>query len=61
MGRWDQSWGRVEWIHLAQDKKRWRAVVSAVMNIRVLARRIYLEWDAQSLRIFIIVSVRTVA
>jgi hypothetical protein len=33
------SWGDVEWIHLAQDRDRWRAVVSAVMNLRVLAPR----------------------
>jgi hypothetical protein len=31
------GWGGVEWIHLAQGRDRWRAVVSAVMNIRVLA------------------------
>jgi hypothetical protein len=30
------GWG-VEWIHLAQDRDLWRAVVSAVMNLRVLA------------------------
>jgi hypothetical protein len=32
------GWG-VEWIHLAQDRDRWLAVVSAVMNLRVLAPR----------------------
>jgi hypothetical protein len=32
------GWG-VEWIQLAQDRDRWRAVVSAVMNLRVLAPR----------------------
>jgi hypothetical protein len=31
--------GGVEWIYLAQDRDRWRAVVSAVMNLRVLAPR----------------------
>jgi hypothetical protein len=33
------GWGSVEWIHLAQDRDRWRAVVNAVMNVRVLAPR----------------------
>jgi hypothetical protein len=31
--------GGVEWIHLAQDRDRWRAVVNAVMNLQVLAPR----------------------
>jgi hypothetical protein len=29
--------GDVDWIRLSQDRDRWRAVVSAVMNLRVLA------------------------
>jgi hypothetical protein len=29
--------GGVVWIRLAQDRDRWRVVVSAVMNLRVLA------------------------
>jgi hypothetical protein len=32
--------GCVDWIRLAQDRDRWRAVVSAVMNLQVLAPRI---------------------
>jgi hypothetical protein len=31
--------GGVDWIRLAQDRDRWWAVVSAVMNLRVLAPR----------------------
>jgi hypothetical protein len=45
-GRMGSEWilgrltgGSVEWIHLAQDRDRWRAVVNAVTNLRVLAPR----------------------
>jgi hypothetical protein len=31
--------GGVDWIRLAQDRDQWRAVVTAVMNLRVLAPR----------------------
>jgi hypothetical protein len=33
------GWGGVEWIQFVQDRDRWRAVVNAVMNLRVLASR----------------------
>jgi hypothetical protein len=31
--------GGVDWIRLAQDRDPWRAVVRALMNLRVLAPR----------------------
>jgi hypothetical protein len=31
--------GGLDWIRLTQDRDRWQAVVSAVMNLRVLAPR----------------------
>jgi hypothetical protein len=31
--------GGVDWIRLSQNRDRWRAVVSVVMNLRVLAPR----------------------
>jgi hypothetical protein len=34
--------GGVDWFRLAQDRYRWRAVVSAVMNLRVPAPRTYI-------------------
>jgi hypothetical protein len=33
------GWRGVDWIRLSQDRDRWRAVVIAVMNLRVLAPR----------------------
>jgi hypothetical protein len=36
--------GGVDWIPLAQDRDRWRAVVSAVMNLRVFAPRRVNVW-----------------
>jgi hypothetical protein len=29
------GWGGVEWISMAQDRDKWRAFVTAVMNLRV--------------------------
>jgi hypothetical protein len=31
--------GSVDWIQLAQERDRWRALVNMVMNLRVLAPR----------------------
>jgi hypothetical protein len=42
--RWEENngmdlreigFGDVDWIHLAQDRGRWRALVNMVMNLRV--------------------------
>jgi hypothetical protein len=37
------AWGVVDWIRLAQDRDRWRAVVSAVMKLRVLSHGVRLR------------------
>jgi hypothetical protein len=29
------TWGDVDWIHLAEDRNRWRALVNSVLNLRV--------------------------
>jgi hypothetical protein len=29
------GWGYMDWIELAGDRNRWRALVNAVMNLRV--------------------------
>jgi hypothetical protein len=29
------GWGGMDWIDIAQDRNRWRAIVNVVMNLRV--------------------------
>jgi hypothetical protein len=33
------GWGVVDWMHLAQDRDQWRAVVNMVMNLPVHKRQ----------------------
>jgi hypothetical protein len=35
----ETGWGTVDWIQLAQDRDRWRALVNTVMILRVMAQR----------------------
>jgi hypothetical protein len=35
MDLWGKGFGDVDWIHWAQDRDRWRALVNTVMNLRV--------------------------
>jgi hypothetical protein len=29
------GWGGMDWIHLAQDRDQWKALLNTVMNLRV--------------------------
>jgi hypothetical protein len=31
----EEGWGNVNWIGLAQDRNRWRALINSVLNLRV--------------------------
>jgi hypothetical protein len=35
MGLREMGWEGVDWIHLAQDRGQWRALLDMVMNLRV--------------------------
>jgi hypothetical protein len=33
------TWDRMDWIHVAQDRDQWRAVVNTVMNLKLHKRQ----------------------
>jgi hypothetical protein len=33
------GWGDVDWIGLAQDRDRWRALVNSVLDLRFVGRK----------------------
>jgi hypothetical protein len=35
MDLWEVGWGDVDWIGLAQNRNRWRALVNSVLNVQV--------------------------
>jgi hypothetical protein len=39
MDLWETGWEDAEWIQSAEDRVQWRAVVNAVMKLRVLEPR----------------------
>jgi hypothetical protein len=44
----ENGWGSIDWIQLAQDRDRWRALVNTMMNLRVLAPRSSLVYGLNS-------------
>jgi hypothetical protein len=40
----ETGWGSIEWIKLAQDRGRWRSLITTMMNLRVLAPRILVSY-----------------
>jgi hypothetical protein len=32
----ERGWEGVDWIHLAQDRDQWQALVNTIMNIQIL-------------------------
>jgi hypothetical protein len=36
MHLWEIEWESVDWMHLAQDRDYWWALVNTVMNLRVI-------------------------
>jgi hypothetical protein len=34
------GWGDVDWIGLAKDRNRWRALVNSILKLRVLYQRV---------------------
>jgi hypothetical protein len=39
----ETGWG-VDWIHLAQDKDKWRALMNMVTNLRIKKKMLGIRW-----------------
>jgi hypothetical protein len=35
MDLWEIGWEGMDWVHLAQDRDQWRAVMNTVMSLRI--------------------------
>jgi hypothetical protein len=43
----EEEWGGVDWIGLAQDRNKWRALVNAIMNLQETIKWLHKWWPLE--------------